>query len=438
MYTENTFAWWGFCLKVRPVGSETGREGNGMAWLLEKALVIVGVGLVAMSVWFAYRKANGSRSRARRSERRAVYVDTLSSLVVEGGGFPRLLRRRAGDPAFREVLLEYLRFLEGDERRYLLQMASALNLVDRYVRELHHPMKDVRVRAAEALTEFADPATIPSLVIAVTDPVPEVRIQAVAALARIKDARAVRPILVQLDREDEWAAHRITDSLSQFGRDAVEPLSRYVERSGRYVQLVIRALGQIGDYRAEPTLLASLDAPEKEVRIRAAAALGRTGTPVGIQDLVQAMRDPSWEVRTQAAKALGDVGDRLAIPVLRHALRDSSWWVRNNAAAALAHLPGGMEALRDALDDRDPYARDMAASMLLASGEAKKAMNLVEDDDPIEREKARALIRKLAQAGKGEYFRQAIRLGETLEPQAVWEAIDLDVIGGDDGPFLRE
>lgn len=395
------------------------------AWL-DTSVIVVSAVLAIMAAVFVAGKLRGSRRRASMAERRQRYVETLSQMVLDQT-FPRSIRREAGDPVFRTVLLEYLRFLEGDEREFLLQVAGELKLVDKFVKELHHPVRDIRVRAAEALTEFADPHTVEALLVALSDKTPEVRIQAVAALSRIGDARAVKPILSQLDREDQWAANRIADSLVHFGPNAVAAMAEYVDRSGRYATLVIRALGRIGDYQAEQVLLQALDDPDLDVRIRAVGALGRTGTPAGLQELVQAMRDSAWEVRAQAAKSLGEIGDQMAMPVLRHALRDTSWWVRNNAAAALAEIPGGLEVLRDALDDHDPYARDIAAATLLAAGEARKAMRNVQAEDPLQRERARQLIRKLAKSGKGEYFRQAIQMGDEVERDAVARVVDLEM-----------
>ncbi|NIA24013.1 MAG: hypothetical protein GWP04_00420 [Gammaproteobacteria bacterium] len=397
-----------------------------MGMWLDDIAVAIGIGLFVSAVWFFSLKFRGTRQRLRASERRAEYVEALGNLVLAQGAIPRLLRRRSADPVLREVLLEYLRFLEGEERRFLLQMAHSMGLMERFVGELHHRDRAVRVRAAEALTEFADPDTVEALLMALSDPVPEVRIQAVAALARIGNAMAVKSILVQLDREDDWAAHRMADALAVFGADAVPVMNQYVQQSGRYVGLVIRALGSIGDHRSERALLDSLEFPDKEVRIRAAAALGSTCTPVGIEDLVQVLRDPVWEVRAQAAKSLGECGDQMAVPALRHALTDSSWWVRRNAAASLSSVRGGTEVLRDALDDRDRFARDIAAATLLAMGAGRKAIEDVDADDPMEREKACSLIRKLAQVGKGEYFRQAIRLGELDENT---EVVDMDTLG---------
>jgi HEAT repeat protein len=354
---------------------------------------------------FALRKFLSIRGRVVTEHRRLWYVDLLGKLVLAREGVPRVLRRRATDPLFRDVLLQYLRFLEGRERKYLLGVAQELGIVGQYAKDLRNPRKEVRVRAAEALTEMADPSAVQDLVVALSDSVPEVRIQATAALARLRDHRSARSILHQLDREDEWAAHRIGDALARFGSGAVPAMIEYLEGPARYGPLVVRSLGLVGDTSAEAVLSRLLESENAEVRLRAAAALGKAGSPLSVPELAQALRDPAWEVRAQAALALGELMDGQAVSWLRRALTDRSWWVRNNAAASLAVLPGGGAALRDALDDRDPYARDVAAAMLLSSGLARRAITQLEADDPIEREQAQSLIRKLVEVGKDEYFR---------------------------------
>lgn len=387
-----------------------------MNWL-SGTLAILGGSVAVMGLVFALSKVWAGRGRILAEHRRVWYIDVISRMVLVRDGLPRVLRRRATDPVFRDVLLQYLRFLEGREREYLLAVAQELGLVDQYRREVHHRHKEVRVRAAEALTEMADPSTVPMLVMALTDPVPEVRIQSAAALARIRDQRGARPILAQLDHEDDWAAHRVADALCKFGAKSVDAIVEYLEGPGRYAPLVIRSLGIIGDTAAESILMRLADSGDEEVRLRSVAALGKAGSPRSMPVLAQALRDPAWEVRAQAARAMGELMDGQAVTWLRHALTDPSWWVRNNAAASLAQLPGGSEALRDALDDWDPYARDIAAAMLLSSGLARQAIGNLEADDPIEREHAKALIRKLIKVGKEEYFRQAGTLDAVEQPE---------------------
>ncbi len=389
-----------------------------MNWL-GSILLVLGAGLAIGGAVYTASRFFGVRRRIVAEHRRVWYVDRLGRMVLTREGIPRVMRRSAVDPVLREVLLQYLRILEGREREYLVGVARTLGLVGQYMKDLHHSRKEVRVRAAEALTEMADPSTVQDLVMALTDPVPEVRIQAVAALARVRDNRAARSILHQLDREDEWAAHRIGDALVRFGSGAVDAMVEYLEGPGRYGPLVVRSLGLIGDTSAEPVLGRLLGDENEEMRMRAAAALGKAGSPHSLLDLAQALRDPAWEVRAQAARALGELMDGQAITWLRHSLTDRSWWVRNNAAASLAQLPGGANALRDALDDWDPYARDVAAAMLLSSGLARRAVTRLEADDPIERESARSLIKRLVEVGNEEYFRFDGILEIVQQPETV-------------------
>ena len=89
----------------------------------------------------------------------------------------------------------------------------------------------------------------------------------------------------------------------------------YLEGPARYGPLVVRSLGLIGDTSAEPVLGRLLGNEDEEVRMRAAAALGKAGSPYSLLDLAQAMRDPAWEVRAQAARALGELMDGQAVPL---------------------------------------------------------------------------------------------------------------------------
>ncbi len=90
-----------------------------MNWL-GSALVVLGAGVVSAGLVFAFSKFVGVRGRVVAEHRRVWYVDLLSRMILTREGIPRMLRRRATDPVFREVLLQYLRFLEGHERELLV------------------------------------------------------------------------------------------------------------------------------------------------------------------------------------------------------------------------------------------------------------------------------------------------------------------------------
>ena len=369
-------------------------------------------GVVAGSLFVV--KAIRRRLRGRLRRRKNRFIDMIGELVVRGEWNARVFKRYASDPMFREVMLEYLRMIAGADRQHLVEVTRGMGMVSEYTGELRGGDRNERVRAAEALAEIADPETLPDLVFALADSVPEVRIQAAAALANIGEGRAVKSLLVALDKQDEGSAQRLADALYGFGSAAVEESARYLTGSGKYRPLVARTLGLIGDIQAEDALIQALDSTDQALRIRAAAALGRAGTPRSVPYLLELLGDDQWEVRAQAATAVGRRMDQRGVPWLKRALSDGAWWVRHNAAASLVEIPGGREALRLALDHPDPYARDAAAALLLSSGMAGDAMGDLTSDDPLVRNPAMDLVMKLIRAGKGAFF-----VNEGMPPEMV-------------------
>lgn len=75
---------------------------------------------------------------------------------------------------------------------------------------------------------------------------------------------------------------------------------------------------------------------DEELRIEAIAALAEIGSTNAVEPLIAAMReDNSKDVRCSAAKALGDIGDDRAIPSLEAMRTDENEGVRKAAALAL-------------------------------------------------------------------------------------------------------
>lgn len=358
---------------------------------------------------FLYKLVRHRRERFDEF-RRASYIGALSEMATRSGYPLEMLRRWSPDGVFLETLLEFLKFLQGGERQNLLRLARELGIVERFVTELRtSKRRNRRVEAVKALAEFADSASSDALLEALNDPVDEIRWQAAGALAKIGDPRAVRPLLETLQRESEWGANRIGDTLVAFGSTAVPDLARYALLSDpalspdtAHLPLIARVLGIIGDIRAEPAMLAGLDSADAELRIRSAAALGTVGSLACVPALIRGLRDPEWEVRAQAAAALGRQMDGRAIQALLDAMRDENWWVRQNSAQALSEIPAGSEALIRALEDEDRFARDAAIERLMAMGVVRRAVDAVKDGSAGEQE--RYVVRKLVVLGRGEYL----------------------------------
>ena len=101
-------------------------------------------------------------------------------------------------------------------------------------------------------------------------------------------------------------------------------------------------------------------------RARAALALGRSHSPLAVEQLAQAMHDASPEVRREAAHALGESGSRDAVEHLLGELSDRSSDIRGEAAEALGRLgsPEALDSLIASLFDEDPRVRISAIRAL--------------------------------------------------------------------------
>jgi HEAT repeat protein len=106
------------------------------------------------------------------------------------------------------------------------------------------------------------------------------------------------------------------------------------------------------------------------VRVRAARALGRLGSPVAVDALLDAVADHrSTALRVTAAQALGALGAGRAVPVLAGLVGDPAHWLAHTAAAALvAAGPRGVAALRDLTGGADPGAVAHAREALVTAG----------------------------------------------------------------------
>ena len=71
----------------------------------------------------------------------------------------------------------------------------------------------------------------------------------------------------------------------------------------------VEALSKIGDTRAVEPLIAALKDGHMDVRGAAAKALGKIGDARAVEPLVTSLRDEITNVRGAAAEALGKIGD---------------------------------------------------------------------------------------------------------------------------------
>lgn len=201
-----------------------------------------------------------------------------------------------------------------------------------------------------------------------------------------------------------------------------------------------KKLGKIKDIRAVEPLIHVLMNDEPGVREEAAWALGQikdpravepliyillnykgrgSGVPIGVRPSVR-LPHQDWtpRVRWRSAQALGKIKDPIAIEPLIEALKyDDFWLVQSNAADALstwADNPCVVKALKEALNNKLHIA--VADSIFKSLGEG---MRILEDRRAVE-----TLITYLKDESQPVRFKAAIALGNIKDTRAIEPLIE--------------
>lgn len=236
------------------------------------------------------------------------------------------------------------------------------------------------IYAAQALAKIGLPAVEPLIMVLKGQHV-LAKESIVIALGEIGDPRAVGPLVDVLLDKSEWVNEDAAKALVKIGLPAVEPLimalkgtrSRGRGKTIDIQNLVVKALGEIGDPRAVEPLIKALDSDQLMSCI---GALGKIGDPRAVEPLIDvlrnksvirdkgigkrtveyitqtlemfglpavdpliiALKDDDKCIRRCAIKALGEIGDLRAVAPLTSMLEDEDEDVRQSAAQALTKI----------------------------------------------------------------------------------------------------
>jgi len=163
----------------------------------------------------------------------------------------------------------------------------------------------------------------------------------------------LQDLLLDLNHLDEARRTEAYDFLVRMGGGVVPALVEDFDLIGGTARLsVIRALGEIGDTRAVPLLLALMqtDNPAEYLYVSsfAARSLGQIGDSKAVAGLVTTLSHDRPGPRRMAATVLGNIRDETAIPALVIALKDPDARTQTVAAKALRKI--GTDAALSAVE----------------------------------------------------------------------------------------
>ncbi len=208
-------------------------------------------------------------TQAQATDDRRVYFDVL-------------LRLQAGVPALVHMLGDARWFVARNAADLLGEM-KALEAEPALIELLRHADDRVRRAATAALMALETKGALKAVHAAVHDDAPQVRAQAVAAIAQRRSPVTAGTLVSALDDEENAdVQYAILSALGKVAtRDAVERLIEAAEPDGRF-------------FRRKPT----------EFRVAAVQALGEARTPAALDALRGLEKDREREVRDAAARLL--------------------------------------------------------------------------------------------------------------------------------------
>src|SRR5262249_391565 len=295
---------------------------------IAKWLALVCAAILGSAVAVFLLRELALRWRARSL---ATRMDLLRDLLGDEGADGRAFRSLRNRPSTWRDLEALEHFLEQrraklgpdatpDEIRAVHESFDDAGIVDRYVRKLERGRGWAeRAFAARFLGEIGSVKAVEPLIRIMRDTREEdrdVRMAASRALGRIRDPRAIAPLLEALAAPESWLPARVAEVLLQFGDLAFDPLVALVQKreDSAARSWACQILGDPGNTRAVPILLGCLADINDQVRARAASALGRLGDKRAVSDLMRLMlADPVPYVRIQVVRALGVLGDPRAL-----------------------------------------------------------------------------------------------------------------------------
>jgi HEAT repeat protein len=268
------------------------------------------------------------------------------------------------DDSDRQVRVEAARALGSYPRALpaLLRLAQGTNPGDRVGGN-----DELRAAAIDALADLRADAAVPLLGELARRRVPdELARHAQLALGQIATPAAIAA-LVALTATPP-VADETRQALRRAGPTAVPALSQALDQGTPTAAAIAAALlGEIGDRRATPSLIATA-ARRPDLTPVVIASLRLLRDPTAVPLLVRAAESPMPELRRRALEALLALGDPRAVAVVDRGLGDPDAPVRAlSARLAAAHdVQTAVPTLATRIFDPDREVRDAAADAVAA------------------------------------------------------------------------
>jgi HEAT repeat protein len=216
-----------------------------------------------------------------------------------------------------------------------------MDKVERDLQKLHDKDKNVLQRALGRLAKSDDERAKAGLTKLLEIDDEDLRLLGIKAAEKMQNKEAV-PTLIRIlqDPESPYPDRLIIEVLGTLGDSRAVPyIIPYLERTVYYDPYAPEALGKIGvsDEQLQQIIDLLSKSSSKSERSGAAMALGEIGDKRAVPALLAALNDEK-EVCAEAAKALGKLDAKEALPALFKLVDSKEWDVRYNSFIAIGRI----------------------------------------------------------------------------------------------------
>ena len=317
-----------------------------------------------------------SDERRRRLAERDDAVRSALFRALDDPGQPILDELGPSDAKLLEAKARaLLPALRGSDRETLARLLDGRGATTAARRQCHSRRAKVRAEACQLLGDVGSSFTLLDLVPLLDDPRPAVQQAAARGLGRLGQPAGVAALLQSVDGSQPIPVDVAADAIQQIHDWPVSQVHpSLVDRSASIRALAAEVAGRCQAIDTVPVLIDLLENDlDPEVRVRAARALGRIGSPRALYSLIDCVSSGPGALRTEAVAALGRMGASAAVPTLRITLLTPSPQLVQSAAAALSAIePNGVDLLLEIADDAHHPAAT-AARRALAARDARSA-----------------------------------------------------------------
>ena len=234
------------------------------------------------------------------------------------------------------------------------------------VKRAGHRRSEIRTRAIETLGALGLPTYVDTVIAALDDSSPLVRMVAARALARREYAEYAQEVIARVERFDGWHRRFLAAMLASMGPSVAPTLrERLVDvEAATWVRATVAdALQLVRDPLAADPARDLLEAPQpREITVSLLRILQVVGRPEHRETVRSLCESDDPLIRGEALNALGQVGDRSEIPLLMRHLDAESPWVGLHAARGILEA-GGRDEL-EALVEADDARAELASQVL--------------------------------------------------------------------------